>query len=199
MSSRRGGRVKRRPQRNFARRILVVTEGIRTEPQYVELLNRYLRSKSTTAVVKSMGVGADPFRVVEKSIELRDVAASNDKQYDFCVCLVDVDDHSTLERASRLAERESVLLLVSNLKFEVWLRWHSEDKRSALSSSQLDRQVAALKLTSEKSLTPRFPIECVDDACRIARSTDPAMKAGRTGPNPSSAMPLLVDLMRGAS
>ena len=139
-----------------------------------ECLNVYLRSKSATAVVKSVGVGADPLRVVEKSIELRDLAASSEKQYDVCVCLVDVDDHSTLERASRLAERESVLLLVSNLKFEVWLRWHSEDKRSALSSSQLDRQVATLKLTTGKSLAPQFPISRVDEACRIARAADTA-------------------------
>ncbi|WP_157773006.1 RloB family protein [Rhodococcoides fascians] len=188
-----------RPQRNPARRILVVAEGTKTEPQYVERLNSYLRSKSTTAIVRTVGVGKDPLRVVEKSIELRDAAADTEKRYDICVCLVDVDEHSTLEHASRLAERESILLLVSNLKFEAWLRWHVEDKRSALSSSQLDQRMATLNLTTDKTLALRFPIDGVDDACRTARAADPSMRAGRTGPDPSSALPILVDLMRGAS
>ncbi|WP_330166644.1 RloB family protein [Brevibacterium sp. CCUG 69071] len=199
MAGRQGRRAQRRPQRNPARRILVVTEGIRTEPQYVERLDGYLRSRSATAIVKSVGVGEDPLRVVEKSIELRDAAAGTEKRYDVCVCLVDVDEHTTLERASRLAEHESILLLVSNLKFEAWLRWHAEDKRSALSSSQLDQRMATLKLTTGKRLPLRFPIDGVDDACRVARAADPAMQAGRVGPDPSSAMPILVDLMRGES
>ena len=189
----------RRPQRNPARRILVVTEGTRTEPQYVERLNSYLRSRSATAIVKSVGVGEDPLRVVKKSIELRDAATDTEKCYDVCVCLVDVDEHSTLESASRLAERESILLLVSSLKFEAWLRWHAEDRRSALNSSQLDQRMATLKLTTGKTLSLRFPIDGVEDACTIARAADPAMRAGRTGPDPSSAMPILVDLMRGAT
>lgn len=192
-------RSQRRTQRDPAQRILVVTEGIRTEPQYVERLDGYLRSRSATAIVKSVGVGADPLRVVEKCIELRDAASSTEKSYDICVCLVDVDQHSTLERATRLAKEESILLLVSNLKFEVWLRWHAEDRRSALNSSQLDQRMATLKLTSGKALALRFPIDGVYDACRIARAADPAMQAGCIGPDPSSAMPMLVDLMRGTS
>lgn len=39
------GRRANRPKRQPAQRILVVTEGTRTEPQYVEGLNRYLRSR----------------------------------------------------------------------------------------------------------------------------------------------------------
>lgn len=193
--SREQGR-RSRPKRQPARRILVVTEGTRTEPQYVERLNTYLRSKTSTTVVKSVGVGQDPLRVVEKCVELRDAAAGGEKAYDNCVCLVDVDQHHTLQDAARLAKREGVTLLISNLKFEAWLRWHAEDKRSVLTSAQLDERTQKLKLIKDKTLAAHFPFDSVDNACSVARRADPDMESGRKGPDPSSAMPILVDLMR---
>ena len=131
-----------------------------------------------------------------KCVDLRDAAARDEKAYDVCVCLVDVDQHSTLPDAVRLASDEGVILLISNLKFEAWLRWHAEDKRSALTSHQLDERVANLGLIKDKKLTLHFPFNAVEDACGIARLADPEMQAGRSGPKPSSAMPILIDLMR---
>lgn len=170
---------------------------MRTEPQYVEGLNRYLRSAGATAIVKSVPVGRDPIRVVEKCIEIRSMAEQNKKEYNTCICLVDVDQHATLLAACELAVRESILLLISNLKFEAWLRWHAEDKCSALTTSQLDALTSKLGLVTKKILTPNFPYQAVDSACAIARRVDPGLGPGRIGPDPSSAMPILVDLMRG--
>lgn len=186
-----------RPRRQDVRRILVVTEGTRTEPQYVEGLNRYLRSKGATAVVKSVSVGKDPLKVVQKCVEKRNDAALSDKGYDDCVCLVDVDRHQTLARAVQLAEQERIWLLISNLKFEVWLRWHVEDKRSALTSAQLDDLVGKLGLVKGKLLSQSFPFGGVHAACRTARAIDREMRPGRRGPDPSSSVPILVDLMQG--
>lgn len=87
--------------------------------------------------------------------------------------------------------------LVSNLKFEVWLRWHAEETTSSLSSSQLDERVAKLGLVKNKILLASFPIHEVLTACAVARRVDPDMVVGRVGPDPSSAMPILVDLLRG--
>jgi hypothetical protein len=182
-----------RGRRPAAQRILVVTEGELTERQYVERLNSYLRSKGSVTIVKPVGVGKDPLKVVQKCIELRDKEAGSDKAYDICVCLVDVDQHDSLSSACDLATRSSILLLISNLKFEAWLRWHAEKKRSALSSSQLDALTAKLGLVTDKSLALKFPIHAVDDACAIARRAVPEMEAGLVGPDPSSAMPILVD------
>lgn len=187
-----------RPHRQPARRILVVTEGTRTEPQYVEGLNRYLRSKGATAIVKSVSVGKDPLKVVQRCVEKRDEAAQNDKGYDDCVCLVDVDAHQTLPAAVQLAEREKIQLLISNLKFEAWLRWHAEDKRSALTSAQLDELMDKLGLVKGKILSKSFPFHRVHDACSTAQAIDPELQPGRKGPDPSSAMPILVKLMEGA-
>lgn len=192
----RDGRRRRVPKRRLARRVLVVTEGTCTEPQYVERLGSYLRSKGATVLVRHVAVGKDPLKVVQKCIEQRDTDGERGKGYDDCVCLVDVDNHASLPAAIQLAKQQSILLLISNLKFEVWLRWHAESKRSALSSKQLDKTVAQLKLVQGKQLSPKFPIENVDDACVIARQADPDLRAGRQGPDPSTALPVLVELMR---
>ncbi len=133
--------------------------------------------------------------MVRKCIEIRDAAAHTDKAYDDCVCLVDVDRHTTLSDACTLANRESILMLVSNLKFEVWLRWHVEDKCSALNSSQLDELTTNRGLVTNKRLAATFPLDAVSTACATALRADPDLRAGRKGPDPSSAMPVLVKLM----
>lgn len=181
----------------MARRVLVATEGVLTEPLYVEGLNSYLRAAGVTVTVQKVPVGRDPLKVVQKCIEVREKAKKSSKDFDICVCLVDVDQHASLASACSLAEEEGVLLLITNLKFEVWLRWHAEDRSGALSSSQLDRVAEDLGLMREKRLSVTFPFDGVDSACMIARRIDPEMKSARIGPNPSSALPLLVDIMRG--
>lgn len=197
MTSRSNRRRSTRPKRHTARRILVVTEGKLTEPMYVEQLRAYLRSRGTTAEVHTASVGQDPAKVVDKCLELRDKASAKGKSYDKCVCLVDVDQHSNLAQTCKRASKEEILLLVSNLKFEVWLLWHATDKRSQLSSKELDRLVLKHNLVKNKSLSPGFPFDKVDEACDIAREADPNIEACRIGPDPSSAMPHLIELMKG--
>lgn len=190
-------RIPRRPRRELAQRILVVTEGTQTEPQYIDGLQNHLRSKGATATVKAVTVGQDPIKVIQKCIEIREKGKKSGEGYDTCVCLVDVDEHANLSEARKKTEQESILLLISNLKFEVWLLWHKEDKTAALSGKELDRRVAQLKLVEKKRLTKDFPFDAVDRAYDSARRVDPELTPGRQGPTPSSAMPILVDLMRG--
>ncbi len=187
---------RQRPPRSEGKRVLVVTEGRLTEPQYVERLDSYLRNKGLVSVVKTVPVGKDPYAVVEKCVSLRDEASSDGREFDFCVCLVDVDSHTRLEQACTRAKGEGILLLISNVKFEVWLRWHVEDKRSALTSEQLDRLVEQHQLLSGKALANSFPIGNHERACVVARQADPALTSCRKGPDPSSAMPILVDLLK---
>lgn len=131
----------------------------------------------------------------QRGIQLRDEAERAREAYDSCVCLVDVDEHASLERACLLARSESILLLISNLKFEVWLRWHAEQHTSTMSSAQLDGHMRKLRLLDGKRLAASFPIEDVEQACEVARRVDPLLSSCRKGPDPSSAMPLLVDLL----
>lgn len=195
------GRQQRRarPVQQERLRVLVVTEGTSTEPQYVELLQQFLRDSGPATTVKSVGVGKDPLKVVQACVVHRDQAKGRDKPFDLCVCLVDVDTHSLLESARVLAGREGISLLVSNVKFEVWLRWHREESCSALTSRQLDEFASTAGLLDGKSLARGFPIERVHEACVVARRADPDLCAGRVGPDPSSALPVLVDVLSGST
>lgn len=190
-----GPRHKRRPPREEARRILIVTEGTTSEPEYLDGLSQYLRSRHAIPIVKTVGVGKDPLAVVEKCCDIRDQASKQGKEYDYCVCLVDVDQHATLQDALKIAQKEGIILLISRLKFEVWLRWHIEDSHSQLNSKQLDQRCGELKLISGKRLSRDFPYSGFKRAYQTAHRVDPGLEAGRIGPDPSTALPVLIDLL----
>lgn len=177
----------------------MITEGEVTEREYIDLLDQHLRSRGSAVFVKPVGLGKDPVTVVKRCIAVRDDHDKGDPElrYDDYVCLVDVDKHSGLDAAIKLAHDESIPLLISNLKFEVWLRWHVEDKTSSLSTGSLDTLMKTLGLMTGKHLANGFPLHGVDRACQTARRADPSLAAGRKGPDPSSAMPVLIDLLRG--
>lgn len=126
-------------------------------------------------MVKSVPVGKDPLKVVQKCLEKREEDASRGRGYDHCVCLVDVGSHQSLGQASTVAQHEGVGLLVSNVKFEVWLCWHVVNRNSRLGSAALDREVEQLGLIEDKRLSPAFPIEGVEVACERARNADPGL------------------------
>lgn len=180
-------------------RVLVVTEGEKTEKQYIERLHQTLRSGPVSVAVKAVGLGDGPHAVVKKCLQLRTEARNRGKAYDRCVCVVDVDTHATLKAAAATAAAEGVEMVVTNLKFEMWLLWHVADIRGARSSRQLDELMAKHGLMNGKHLATRFPIEKYESAVAIARKTQPGLKVGSIGPDPSSTMPHLVDLLCGSS
>lgn len=104
--------------------------------------------------VKTVGIDRDPREVVKKCIELRDKAVRARKAFGQCVCLVDVDQHTTLTEAVATAQHEGIDLLVSRLKFEVWLLWHVSGSRAARTTEQLDDLMVTHQLLArEKHLS----------------------------------------------
>jgi hypothetical protein len=184
----------RRPKRALRKRGLVVTEGTCTEPQYVDMLKRHFRGGQVS--VKTVGVGQSPMRVLSRARKEVKQAKRNSEPFDWCCLLLDVDQHTDLDECLREALRDGIKVLVSNLKFEVWLVWHVTDLRSVEGTKELDRRVRKEDIMSGKHLNRRFPIHNHPQAVERARRADPDLAAGRVGPNPSSAMPVLIDLMR---
>lgn len=184
---------RRTPSRAERLRGLIVTEGTVTEPQYLQLLKQQLPRASASVTVK--GAGQDPLSVLDKCIELRAEAKVRGKPYDWCCCVVDVDEHVMLERCLVEARRSAVEVVVTNLKFEVWLLWHCIDLGAARTSRQLDDLARRHGVLVGKDLSARFPVGNYLDAVTRARTADPELATRRTGPNPSSSMPALLDLM----
>lgn len=194
------GRRTSRPTRLESRRVLVATEGEVTERQYVETLVQALRSGGVAVSVATAHGDPDPVSVVTKCIQERDAQKKKGKAFDQCVCLIDVDDHAHLAEAITLAEQNGIQMLVSNVKFELWLLWHVDASTGAKTSKQLDQLMVKHGLFQKKKhLSAKFPIGKVDHAVTVARRADPDLAACRKGKNPSSAMPVLVEILRGNS
>ena len=194
----RQGRASR-PTRQQYRRILVVTEGKETERQYVESLTQTLRSKGVAVSVTTTHGDSDPVSVVRKCIQVRGDEKKKGETFDECVCLVDVDTHAHLDDAITLAKNNGIQILVSNLKFEIWLLWHVDDSTGAKTSKQLDELMDKHNLFQKKKhLSAKFPFHKVDDAVEAAWRADPALAACRKGANPSSAMPVLIKILQGS-
>lgn len=191
MSSRRkpsGKRRGRRPQRFERPRGLVVTEGTVTEVQYLHMLQQQLPRNA--ASLKLIGEGFDPLRVVKRALRER-----KDGDYSWTVCLVDYDNHETLQDALRLASKKNIRVLVSNPCFELWLLWHLEDWHRHSSSRDIQARLAKLKVLQDKSLTSSFPIGRYADARARSDKVSPEHLVNHLGPNPSCPIPVLLDLL----
>ena len=102
----------RRPRRFERARGLVVTEGTVTEVQYLQMLRQQLPRDA--ASLKVIGEGSDPLRVVKRALKER-----KNGDYSWTLCLVDCDDHESLQDALSLATEESIQVLVSNPCFDL--------------------------------------------------------------------------------
>lgn len=190
-----------RPRRHVYRRILVVSEGEVTERQYVERFGQVLRTNGANVSVITAHAGSDPVSVVEKCIEKRkEERYSKREGFDHCVCLVDVDSHAHLDDAIALAHSNDITVIVTNVKFEQWLLWHVSDSLGEKTSQELDELMIKHSLfLKEKHLAADFPFHGVDRAIMNARNADAGLAANRKGASPSSAFPILVQLMRGGA
>ncbi|RRD03376.1 RloB domain-containing protein [Arachnia propionica] len=180
---------RKRSGRSERRRGLVVTEGTVTEPQYLQLLKQAMPRSIASFTV--CGEGTDPLRVVKRAVKEQ---AKSD--HDWVVCLVDRDEHQTLEEAFELARKHGIRVLVSNPCFDVWLLWHFKDWTRHSDSKKLQTELKDLNASREKQekhLSSSFPVKQYREAYTRARRAE----ANQIGPNPSSGMPVLLDLLEG--
>lgn len=183
--------------RPFRQRGLVITEGTNTEPQYFDLLKQEFDREAGSVFVKAVGVGKDPLKLLAKAKQLKADARQKGTPYDWCCCVVDVDQHETLKPCLEQAPRSGIHVVVSNVKFEVWLLWHVLDKTGSMTGHDLDELCKKHKLLDGKNIANDFPVRNFEQAIITARRLDPELRDCRKGVNPSSSMPLLIDLMRG--
>lgn len=199
MSGRRSLRRDPRKPRAMKKRILICIEGENTEKMYFETLRQHIGSPAKTSVdfdIKKPS-GSDPMSVLKGCI-------NNKKEYSDRFCVIDVDQHQNLEEALSRAAKKGVSIVVTNIKFEVWLLWHIDDfPNSYNSSSDINNQVKNvckkfpfMTGRNYKDLHDNFPIGNYHEAINRAKRRDPNMAFNRKGPNPSSAMPLLIDKIK---
>lgn len=191
---RKGGSVvSNRPKRRENRKLLVVTEGEITEVQYLQGLIQHLRAAGVTVVPYALkGGGGEPSRVLAKA---RKLAAKDD--YEAVWVVVDVDEHASLDDVLRECAGSAETVVVSNPQFEVWLLWHLTDSGASHTATSLKKELRRHGFTGTcKHLPTDFPFSNVEQAVAMATHRTRATTLNTRGPNPSSAMPHLVEALR---
>lgn len=201
-------------------RILVVSEGALTEPEYFELLNRHIqhtlpphadkiqikvdpKTKDGKARRKAKN---NPMDVVDRCILLRDDDArkNNSKdipKYAAVFAVVDVDqwddvrrgsgNTSLLAKALSKAKDHGIHVLVSNPQFETWLVLHTECTPAG-DQQGLDRQCRERSLLKGKNIHDDFPIDQYKRAAERAKEHH-HVGVNQIGPKGSTGLFHLVD------
>lgn len=135
-----GGDLQRKPaSRTPSYRILIITEGTKTEPQYFKLLINEL--KILTANVKIIkDCGSAPANIAEEAEKI----LSYDDDYQKIYCVFDRDRHATYDKALEMIEKISkkrqfinkeIKAITSVPCFEYWYLLHVSDSRKPYESS----------------------------------------------------------------
>ncbi|WUH92362.1 RloB family protein [Streptomyces sp. NBC_00433] len=174
-----------------------MAEGEKTEPQYFEGLAAHLNAQAVQVLsLRSIGLGRDPLRVVEEALSRRKTEESNGDPYDSVWCVVDVDQHATLENACLRAKRSDLDVAVSSPCFEVWLLWHFQDHASWISTEALAVKLKKFGVNG-KNLPLTFPYDKYSSAMlRAEKCTEIRLK--HKPPNPSSSVSSLVGVLADA-
>lgn len=134
-------------------RVLIVCEGEKTEPNYLNELRSYFRLPTANIVVRPSEFGTSPIQVVQYAQQLfeqgdphHNLAA---REFDRIYAVFDRDEHATYHEALiyckahtlklRNSERQHVpLIAVASVPcFELWLLLHHEDVLDAVHRSDV--------------------------------------------------------------
>ncbi len=198
----RARRIARPPAvRSPATRIVVATEGVLTEPEYLKAFSRIHGDQSVRVV--PIGVGGDPRRVVERAIEeskksKSDRLAARDSVW----AMFDRDIHERFGEARDLAHGNHIRLAISNPCFELWGILHYQEQNAPLESRECQRELRKLcphyKAGGGKVFGDSEVIEQRYSVAvkRSSSSAERREKEGDPGGNPSTTVHLLTEFIR---
>ena len=176
--------------------MIVVTEGEKTEPQYIKEFARAHRAPN----VRVEGTGFDPQGVVEKAIELKKSLGRGTRADVWAV--FDRDEHLWFEEALQLAQRDGICVAVSNPCFELWGVFHYQDHAAPIDRHDCQRLLEQLCAGYQADRTKLFKDTEVihtshDDAVqRGKRSLHDREKEDDPQGNPSTSMQVLMESIR---
>lgn len=211
MTSRRRPRpITRRPvgTKDPKRRVVVVAEGAKTEPQYIALL----RPRCLAALVEVEVVdepATDPRSLVRRAVDIkadaqRSYRRSKDPNdlVDDVWCVFDVDEHLFLREACEQARDNGVQLAISNPSFELWLLLHFQSQTAYLSRDDARRSLQRHIVEYDKTIPSLGPFEgAFDNARQRAIALERKHEGDGTvfpQDNPSSGVWRLVNAIEGA-
>jgi len=106
---------------------LIVCEGSRTEPEYLNALRRKLRLTAVWIDVLGLEEESDPVDVIRHAASRKKQGASTELPYEKVWCVVDVEvppRKRSLRTAAKQAHAEGIELIMSNPCIEYWFLLH---------------------------------------------------------------------------
>ncbi|WP_454807462.1 RloB family protein [Paraburkholderia fungorum] len=124
--------ARKKAKRETYDRILIVSEGEKTEVLYFEEIRKYYKLATTHVKVCRSDYGTTPLQVVEFALDL----CQDTREWEKVFCVIDRDDHPGYEDALNKAKANNnrfrndlkqpieVTAIPSNPNFELWLVMH---------------------------------------------------------------------------
>lgn len=138
-------RIRRTVQkRKLKKTILIVCEGEKTERNYLNDLKREEAIKKTFAITVVGGKGGSRRQIIERAINQK----AQRKGMDVVLCVLDTESLETIQAKADLAaarqeaDRNDIVLYLSNPAFEVWFLAHF--RRTSRSFRNCDAVIAEL-------------------------------------------------------
>ena len=184
------------PKQPLRPQVIVVTEGEKTEPQYIYEFLRIHQQPN----VRVEGTGLDPQGVVEKAIALKRSLGRGARAHVWAV--FDRDEHLWFEEALQLAQRHGICVAVSNPCFELWAVFHYQDHAAPIDRHDCQRLLAQLCAGYQADRGKLFKdTEAIrsnhDDAVqRGKQSLHDRKEEGDPQGNPSTSMHMLMESIR---
>lgn len=179
---------RRKPNLPVKPLLIVVTEGEKTEPLYIQEFNRIHRAPN----VQVVPTGFDPQRVVEKAIAMKRTVSRGAKAHIWAV--FDRDEHERFDRALQLARQHEIGVATSNPCFELWAVFHYRDYAAPIERHPCQRLLEGLCKSYRADRAKLF-----NDAQVIRAGHENAVRRGKEslhnreaegdpGGNPSTSM-----------
>lgn len=191
---------RRAGDRAVAKKYLVVCEGPLTEKAYFDDLRGHLRNPLVKVKIK--GRGKDPLSLVNHAAQLAQAQKKRARKrgdpygaYDEVWCVVDTDDHASLEEALAHSRRVQISTVVSNPCFEVWAVLHLREVTAPTTAASLRKELGQQMPEYSRRKLLDFSVLAPGIECAIHRARALDGGGGRVnvaGPNPSTAVHNLV-------
>ena len=138
------GKILKRPEKTRKlRRILIVCEGEKTEPNYFKNFDADLTIFDS---IEILGTGYNTVSLVNEAIRLKNEAIQKKEPYIETWCVFDKDDFpvESFEKALKLAEKNQIKCAYSIEAFEIWYILHFNFHVTATSRLQYKKMLSGL-------------------------------------------------------
>jgi len=135
--------LKRLEKTRKLRRILIVCEGTKTEPNYFK---KFKANPKVFDDIDIQGTGYNTTSLITEAIRIKNEAIQKKEPYIETWCVFDKDDFSieSFEKAIMIAEQNQIKCAYSIEAFEIWYMLHFNFYVTAFSRSQYEEKLSEL-------------------------------------------------------